>query len=164
MPRRSTGEYPPNWKEIAKGIKDTCGWQCVRCNHPHAPQDGYTLTIHHLDLNPANNAWWNLAPLCQRCHLTIQGKVVMERAWFLPHSEWFKPYAAGFYAAQRGLPTDREFVMDNVDVLLALGQGLDEEDEAVAALADYWPEMPDLPDGVDHFAHHPVAGGHADAR
>lgn len=56
------------------------------------------LTVHHLDGDKANCRWWNLAALCQRCHLEIQAKVVMERVYPFPHSEWFKPYVAGYYA------------------------------------------------------------------
>lgn len=56
------------------------------------------LTVHHLDGNKANCRWWNLAALCQRCHLTIQGRVQMARVWPWEHSEWFRPYVAGYYA------------------------------------------------------------------
>jgi hypothetical protein len=56
------------------------------------------LTVHHLDGDKANCRWWNLAALCQRCHLEVQAKVVMERIYPHEHSEWFKPYAAGYYA------------------------------------------------------------------
>jgi hypothetical protein len=59
------------------------------------------LTVHHLRLGSdakRDLRWWNLAALCQRCHLSIQGKVQMERVWPHEHSEWFKPYAAGWYA------------------------------------------------------------------
>lgn len=30
MPRKSTGEYPPNWKEIAQAVKDQASWKCIR--------------------------------------------------------------------------------------------------------------------------------------
>lgn len=56
------------------------------------------LTVHHLDGNKLNGCWWNLAALCQRCHLEIQGRVKMGQVYPWEHSEWFKPYAAGFYA------------------------------------------------------------------
>lgn len=56
------------------------------------------LTVHHFDGDKQNDAWWNLLSLCQRCHLEIQGKVDPEIPWFLEHSEWIKPYVAGFYA------------------------------------------------------------------
>lgn len=127
MNRRSRGAYPHNWKEIAESVKTEAGWKCVRCGHDHDPKAGYTLTVHHLDLDPSNCAWYNLAPLCQRCHLQIQAKVVMERMWFLEHSEWFKPFVAGYYAALHGLPHDREYVLANVDRLIAIGQGYPEE-------------------------------------
>lgn len=116
------GEYPPNWQEIAKAIKDECDWKCIRCGHPHESASGHCLTIHHLDNNKSNCAWFNLACLCQRCHLTIQSKVVLERAWYLPHSEWFKPYAAGYYAHINGLPDDKESVLAYMDELLEIGQ------------------------------------------
>ena len=56
------------------------------------------LTVHHFDGNKSNDRWWNLMPLCQVCHLVIQGKVVPEQPWMFEHSEWFKPYCAGYYA------------------------------------------------------------------
>lgn len=124
MPRKSTGEYPPNWKEIAAEVKELAGWRCIRCNHKHDPESGYCLTVHHLDINPANCEWWNLAALCQKCHLQIQAKVVMERPYMFEHSEWFKPYAAGYYAKRNGLPTDKAYVMAHLSELLGLGSGL----------------------------------------
>ena len=60
---------------------------------------GYVLTVHHLDGNKANCADWNLAALCQRCHLKIQGRVKMEQLFMLeilPLSSWFQPHYEGF--------------------------------------------------------------------
>jgi hypothetical protein len=83
------------------------------------------LTVHHLDKIKANCRWWNLPALCQRCHLTIQGRVRMERVYMLPHSEWFKPYVAGFYAFQYlGEDLDRESVDARLDELLGLELGM----------------------------------------
>lgn len=117
-----TGEYPPDWPAIATFVKDVAGWCCVRCGHEHEPKAGYTLTVHHLDGDKSNCAWWNIPALCQRCHLSIQSRVIMGRQWFLPHSEWFKPYVAGYYAFTHGLPDDKEYVLAHVDELLAIGQ------------------------------------------
>jgi 5-methylcytosine-specific restriction endonuclease McrA len=122
MIRKSVGEYPPDWAEIARQVKDDAGWQCVRCQHVHDTANGFMLTVHHLDMNPANCAWWNLVALCQRCHLQIQHKVVLERMWMFEHSEWFKPYVAGYYASVAGRPTDRDYVHEHVDELLKLGR------------------------------------------
>lgn len=118
MRRRSRSSYPSNWPDIAKRVKDEAGWKCVRCGRPHDVGSGYVLTVHHLDLDPANCEWWNTPALCQRCHLTIQAKVVMERPWMYEHSEWFKPYVAGYYAHTSGQPTDREWVIAHLDLLL----------------------------------------------
>lgn len=123
MRRKSTGRYPPNWKEISMACKQAAGFKCVRCGHAHDPQTGYTLTVHHLDMDPSNCEWWNLAALCQRCHLSIQARVIMERHWLYAHSDWFKPYVAGYYAHIMGYPTDKEFVMRHLDFLLCMGKG-----------------------------------------
>ncbi len=79
------------------------------------------LTVHHLDGDKANCRWWNLAALCQRCHLTIQGRVVMARIWPWEHSEWFRPYVAGYYASvYLGEELEREQVEARLDELLDL--------------------------------------------
>jgi hypothetical protein len=79
------------------------------------------LTVHHLDNDKANCCWWNLAALCQRCHLQIQGKVLMARIWPWEHSQWFQPYVAGYYAhAYLGEDLERDDVMARLDELLGL--------------------------------------------
>lgn len=79
------------------------------------------LTVHHLDGDKANCRWWNLVSLCQRCHLQVQGKVKMERRWLHEHSEWFKPYVAGFYASTLlGEELSRREVETRLGELLAL--------------------------------------------
>ena len=65
--------------------------------------------------------WWNLAALCQRCHLSIQGRVVMDRVYPFEHTEWFKPHAAGWYAADYlGEDLTREETYLRLEELLAL--------------------------------------------
>jgi len=68
----SVGQYPKDWPELANRIKDEAGWKCERCKHGHAPLAGYSLTVHHLDHDKSNEARWNLAALCQRCHLQLE--------------------------------------------------------------------------------------------
>ena len=96
MPKFS-GEYPPEQEAINKAIKDEAGWKCERCGHGHEPDTGYTLTVHHLDGDKANRAGWNLAALCQRCHLSIQGKVFLPQCYMFEHSAWFEPHVRGYY-------------------------------------------------------------------
>lgn len=139
-----TGAYPSDWPLIAGLAKAQAGWRCVRCGHPHESpgqrlpcdvgcdplrhpggcDDGRqrVLTVHHLDGDKSNCRWWNLAALCQVCHLRIQAKVVLERPWGLfPHSPWFQPYAAGYYAWRYlGLELDRLAVVARLPELLAL--------------------------------------------
>lgn len=123
MRRSHGGDYPPDWPAIATACKDAAHWQCVRCGHPHDPTTGHTLTVHHIDMNPSNCAWWNLAALCQKCHLHIQAKVRIEQPYLLPHSEWFRPYVAGYHAHLWGWPEDRDFVMDHLHELVRMGPG-----------------------------------------
>ena len=79
------------------------------------------LTTHHLNGVKHDCRWWNLAALCQRCHLVIQGKVYMERTWDRPHTAWFKMHAAGFYASHiLGEELTREETAARLDELLAL--------------------------------------------
>lgn len=103
MKRKNRNPYPPDWKAIATRIKDEAGWCCIRCGHPHDPATGYTLTVHHADIDPGHSDpvedWSTLWALCQRCHLSVQGRVDLDRPWVLvEHSAWAKPYMAGFYA------------------------------------------------------------------
>lgn len=91
------GTYPVEWKRIKHHVRWLAGYKCERCGHEHDPKNGYALTVHHLDNNKSNCAYWNLAALCQRCHLHIQGKVNMFQFYMFTHSDWFKNHVEGFY-------------------------------------------------------------------
>lgn len=109
------GEYPPDWKALANSVKEAAGWCCIRCSHPHDPATHHVLTVHHLDGDKANGSWWNLLALCQRCHLSIQGRVNPDQPYFLEHSTWFMPYVGGFYAAKY---LDQQLTRAQVEVRL----------------------------------------------
>jgi len=115
------GKYPANWPAIAQEVKAAAGWRCIRCNHANDLATGHVLTVHHFDGDKANCSWWNLLALCQRCHLRIQGRVIPDQPYFLPHSEWIRPYVAGFYAVKyQSRHLSRAEVMAELDQLLAL--------------------------------------------
>jgi excisionase family DNA binding protein len=89
-------DYPPDWDEIARRVKDAAGWRCEHCKAPHNPESGHVLTVHHLDGDPANCDPKNLVALCQRCHLRWQnswrpGQLVMDFA----RPEWMKTRGLG---------------------------------------------------------------------
>lgn len=99
---RHRGEYPPDWPEIAKRVKDEEGWKCERCTEPHDPdpRTGNTLTVHHLDGDKSNVERWNLAALCQRCHLRLECRVSMEQLVFdFRVAPWFRKHYEGWKAA-----------------------------------------------------------------
>ena len=142
------GEYPKDWPAVALRVKVEARWRCVRCRHPFHDMDKRALacdpicdrlrcraaaiaerggqhnfTVHHLDGDKANVAWWNLLALCNACHLTIQAKVIPDRPYLWEHSEWFKPYVAAFYAFYHaGAQLAREEVGSDLHFYLALGQ------------------------------------------
>ena len=138
-------------KTVKHRVREESGHRCVRCHHPYrlktthgrwsqcdeqCQHDGPVgdpkgdgtvwaewriLTVHHLDGIKTNCRWWNLVALCQRCHLMVQGRVNMSRVYPWPHSDWFKPYVAGYYAlVYLGQELSREEVEGRMDELLAL--------------------------------------------
>ncbi len=96
---KGTGLYAENQKEIHTALKEKWAWKCERCGHPHDRESGHVLTVHHLDGNKSNNAEWNLACLCQKCHLSVQGKVFLPQFYMFEHSAWFEPHVEGYYKA-----------------------------------------------------------------
>lgn len=72
--------YPPNWNEIALAVKVNARWTCQRfgklCRKPTEPfrSHVFTLTVAHLDHNPANCAADNLEAMCAPCHLRYDAK------------------------------------------------------------------------------------------
>ena len=118
--RHFPGQYNPDGKAARRAARERAGNRCLRCEHPHAPKvPGRILTTHHFDGHKDNDAWWNLLALCAICHLQIQGKVDPSIPWFLPHSQWIKPYVAGFYAWKyEGRMLTREEVDARLDELL----------------------------------------------
>lgn len=119
------GDYP--W--TTDGMVAFYGWADVpgyadtrlRLEGAEVEAEWRILTVHHLDGDKANLSWWNLAALCQRCHLQIQARVVLERVYPHEHTDWFRPHAAGYYAkAYLGLDLTRDETLARLDELLAL--------------------------------------------
>jgi hypothetical protein len=113
--------YNPDGKEKRREAREAAGNKCIRCGHPNTRKSWHVLTTHHFDGNKANDAWWNLLALCQRCHLSVQNRVKPALPFFLEHSEWLKPYVAGFYAWKyEGRMVTREEAEARLPELLAL--------------------------------------------
>lgn len=78
------------------------------------------LTVHHANGDKADDWWDNLLPLCQRCHLVIQGKVDPRIPWMLEHSAWMKPFAAAWCARKyEGRKITRQEAEERMEELLA---------------------------------------------
>ena len=116
------GTYPAHWPQLSEAVKRAAGNRCIRCQHVNDYASGHVLTVHHMDGDKANDAWWNLLALCQRCHLQVQALVIPERPWMFEHTAWFKPYVAGFYAWQNGINASRSQIESCLTSYLALGQ------------------------------------------
>jgi len=79
--RGATANYPEDWPEIARGVKEHAGWRCERCGAAHDAEHGFTLTVNHMDMDPQNVAPDNLAALCQGCHLYVQSRGLSRNGW-----------------------------------------------------------------------------------
>lgn len=112
--RRFTNDYNPDGKQKRLEVRLRVGNKCIRCGSPSVP--GKILTVHHFDGNKANDEWWNLLALCQVCHLQIQARVDPEQPYMFEHSDWLKPYVAGFYAHKY---EGRNITMDEAKARLA---------------------------------------------
>ena len=77
---KQIGEYPPDWDELAELVNGEADYKCVRCNHVHAPADGYCLTVHHFTGDKCCRERWCLMSLCQRCHLSVQARSILKTA------------------------------------------------------------------------------------
>lgn len=103
--KHGNGAYSPCDEQCRHGEDGTVilgGCEGIRNNNRNA--HWRILTVHHLDGNKANCQLWNLAALCQRCHLQIQGKVKMDQMFFaelLDVSEWFKPHLQGYLESRQ---------------------------------------------------------------
>jgi hypothetical protein len=89
----NVGRYPPNWREVSAEIRFMrAAYVCEcegECGNPHAlpgrctarhgsphpvTRSAVVLTVAHLDHTPENCALDNLKAMCQRCHLSYDGK------------------------------------------------------------------------------------------
>lgn len=68
-------KYPPDWPEIAHGVKDAADWKCEKCGRqcrrPGEPFDTHvrTLTVAHINHVESDCRPENLVALCSGCHL-----------------------------------------------------------------------------------------------
>ncbi len=116
--RRFTNDYNPDGQQKRREARERAGNKCIRCGSPSVP--GKILTTHHFNGDKSCDEWFNLLALCQGCHLHIQGKVDPEQPYMFEHSDWLKPYVAGFYAMKyEGKILTREEVEARMDELLA---------------------------------------------
>lgn len=60
-------DYAPNWKAIARKIRDRDEWTCQRCGEQRQ-RWGHSLHVHHIDGDKLNNDEGNLISLCATCH------------------------------------------------------------------------------------------------
>jgi len=106
----SVSDYPDEWPAVAERVKEENSWQCERCGHEHDPDAGRALTVHHLNEDKQNLERWNLAALCQKCHLQIQNKVDWYRDTLTGvHTEWMAEHVRAYneWAQEHGESTLR---------------------------------------------------------
>jgi hypothetical protein len=84
----TSGEYPPDWDDKAREIKEAAGWKCERCGIPHNLAENRMMTVHHLDGNKTNCEPYNLACLCRPCHLKMHHLFCPDQLWLFPPPAW----------------------------------------------------------------------------
>jgi hypothetical protein len=92
--------YPASWPRVRLRVQQAASFKCVRCGQSHNPKVGHRLQVHHLDMNKANLAEWNLVPLCRPCRLMVQARVDWEQGRFFPVEDWLIPYRVTYLATQ----------------------------------------------------------------
>jgi hypothetical protein len=119
----ASGAYPADWAEVSRAAKCRAAWRCERCGHPDDPaacrdagvrrgrlpcdehcthrEDGKqrVLTVHHLNGDKSCCEPFNLAVLCQVCHLSVQARIVFDRPYLLPHTPWMARHVEAFKRA-----------------------------------------------------------------
>ena len=88
-------DYPLDWADISLKVRRKAGFKCENCGHVDNALEGRLLTVHHLDRNTKNNSYWNLAALCQRCHLSLQGKFRPGQLPLLDPPRWLARHISG---------------------------------------------------------------------
>ena len=109
--------YAINWPEIADRVKNIHNNTCEACHHKHDPKNGYTMTVHHIDRNTMNNEPWNLACLCQRCHLRYEKSIDLAQMlfFFFYTDGWLRPHLLGYLESkkQKEIPHEPKTNPDN---------------------------------------------------
>lgn len=73
-------KYPRDWEKIAAEKKESTGWKCEKCGKQcRRPGEAFdthrnTLTVAHLNHNPADIRPENLCAMCAPCHLRYDAK------------------------------------------------------------------------------------------
>lgn len=96
MKPKSFGTYPYNWKEIAIREKEYHDYHCICCGKHHKDK-GHITTVHHLDMNCSLCEWFNLAVLCQKCHLKIQNKIIWINLSYKECPDYLKSHWIGYW-------------------------------------------------------------------
>lgn len=77
-------KYPPDWKEIADGVKNAAGWKCQACGkqcyEPGEPVEDTrkVLTVAHVNHVESDCRPENLVAACSVCHLKYDNE---RRRW-----------------------------------------------------------------------------------
>ncbi len=64
-------DYPANWSDISREIKNARGWRCELCKFTSIGSTA--IHAHHVNFDKSDNATANLQVLCLRCHAGKHG-------------------------------------------------------------------------------------------
>ncbi len=71
-------EYPENWTEISRRLREERDWECELCGRSFADRPE-RLHVHHKNGRKSDNRGSNLAVLCEDCHAKQPGHFTFTR-------------------------------------------------------------------------------------
>ena len=86
--------YHPEWETVSRYVRELFNYHCARCDKDcrKTKNAQMVLQVHHIDENPANNAFENLIPLCASCHLKIEGEARLHAPYREKQLELFEDH------------------------------------------------------------------------
>jgi len=116
------GVYPPNWKEISDQVKADNDYKCENCKHTRDPIIGRSIGTHHLDRDKSNSERWNLACLCNGCHLVVEQLdievlllIYQSPGIFGDNWPWLAPHIPGIIEALKKRQTSPQATVFNLE-------------------------------------------------
>lgn len=72
--------YPAEFRVVRQSVRDRDGSRCRKCGMTEE-DNGYALSVHHVNYQKTDNRMDNLVTLCRWCHGSMHGKPESRERW-----------------------------------------------------------------------------------